>query len=92
MSVLLHELQKQLLARDRNLDNRKGAIIVRGDGLAAYECALGRARRECDVKRAQAEAVWQDYLARMHTFTSNYQRTFKFDQILEERRIFLSLE
>jgi hypothetical protein len=51
------ELQKQLLARERELDNREGVLMAREDGLAAFECALGRARMECDGECDQAEAV-----------------------------------
>jgi hypothetical protein len=31
--------------------------MARESGLAAFECALGRARKEHDAKRDQAEAV-----------------------------------
>jgi hypothetical protein len=51
------ELQKQLLAREREMDNREGVLMAREDGLAAFECALGRARMECDGECDQAEAV-----------------------------------
>jgi hypothetical protein len=51
------ELQEQLLARERELESREGAISTWEDGLAAFECALGRAHIERDASRVQAEAT-----------------------------------
>jgi hypothetical protein len=51
------KLQEQLLARERELDSREGAIAAWEDVLVAFACALGEARMKCDTKRAQAEAV-----------------------------------
>jgi hypothetical protein len=42
------ELQGQLLAWERELDSQEHILMAREDGLAASECALGRARMECD--------------------------------------------
>jgi hypothetical protein len=47
---------------------------------------------ERDVEHVRVEAVRQEYLARMRTFTTSCWHSFNFDQILEERRIFLSLK
>jgi hypothetical protein len=85
------ELWEQLLARERGLDSREGVIVAWKDGLVASECALGRACVERDAKCNRAEAARQDYQARIHAFTAHYRRSFNFNQILEERRILLSL-
>jgi hypothetical protein len=66
-SVVLDELWVHLLARERELDRREGTIVAWEDGLAFSMHALGRACMECGVERTQAEVVWQDFLARMHT-------------------------
>jgi hypothetical protein len=42
MSAELDELQEQLLAQERELDSRKGAIIAWEDGMTAFERAPGR--------------------------------------------------
>jgi hypothetical protein len=84
-SVALDELQEPHLAQQRELDSMEGAIIALEDGLAASECALGPVCMECDAERAQAEAVWQDYLAWMHAFMANCWNYFPFDWVLEER-------
>jgi hypothetical protein len=42
-SAVAGELRGQLLAWERELDSREGAISVWEDGLVASECTLGRA-------------------------------------------------
>jgi adhesin HecA-like repeat protein len=54
---MVNKLQVQLRVRERELDNREGAIIAREDGLVASEHDLGRACTEYDAKRAQAKAI-----------------------------------
>jgi hypothetical protein len=44
------ELQVQLLAQERELDSREGVLMAQEDGLVTSECALGRARTECDIE------------------------------------------
>jgi hypothetical protein len=46
---------------------------------------------ECDAEHAQAEVAQQDYLARMHTFTSSSKHSIICHQMLEECQILLSL-
>jgi hypothetical protein len=46
---------------------------------------------ECDAEHAQAEVAQQDYLARMHTFTSSSKHSINCHQMLEECQILLSL-
>jgi hypothetical protein len=43
------KLQKQLLARERELDSREGAIVMWEDGLAAFEHALEKVGTERDA-------------------------------------------
>jgi hypothetical protein len=49
-SAVLDELQRQLLTREGELDNKEGATIEWEDGLAASEHALGRAYMEHDAE------------------------------------------
>jgi hypothetical protein len=86
------ELRGQLLARERGLDSKEGAIVAWGDSLVAFECALGRARAECDAECDRAEVVWQDYRATIHAFMAGCRCSFNFDQILEERWVLHSLQ
>jgi hypothetical protein len=44
------ELRGQLLAGERELNSREGAIVAWEDGLAAFECTLGRVHVECDAE------------------------------------------
>jgi hypothetical protein len=64
------ELQGQLLAQERELDSREGAIIMWEDGLAAFECALGEVHTEHDDSRVRAEAVQQDFFAQARASSS----------------------
>jgi hypothetical protein len=45
------ELQGQLLARERELNSREGALTTCEDGLAAFKCALGKVLMEHDPDR-----------------------------------------
>jgi hypothetical protein len=47
---------------------------------------------EHDTKHTQAEAVRQDYLVRVRTFTSRSKHSTNFNRMLEERQILLSLQ
>jgi hypothetical protein len=82
--VVAVEPREQLLAQERGLDNREGAIVAWEDGLATSECTLGRAPVECTAECDRAEAVRQDYQARIHAFTAGCRRSFNFDWILGE--------
>jgi hypothetical protein len=76
------EMQEQHLARERELDNREGALAAWEDDLVAFECTLRRVRMEFDGKCDRAEAVRQDYQARLHASTIDYRCSFNFDQVL----------
>jgi hypothetical protein len=47
---------------------------------------------ECDGECDQAEAIRQDYLARVRTFTAGCRRSLDFDQVLEGHQFFLSVQ
>jgi hypothetical protein len=47
--VVLHQLQKQLLTRERELDSREGTIVACEDGLAGSKRSLWRACLERDA-------------------------------------------
>jgi hypothetical protein len=66
--------------------------MAREDGLTASERALGRARMECDGECDQAEAIRQDYLARVRAFIVGYLCSLNFGQVLEGCRFFLSMQ
>jgi hypothetical protein len=57
MSAVLDKLWMQLLAWERELDSREGAIIAWEDGLVASECALERVCMERNTERARTEAI-----------------------------------
>jgi hypothetical protein len=50
------ELQGQLLARERELDSREGAIIAWEEGLAAFPHTHWEVRIECDTSHARVDA------------------------------------
>jgi hypothetical protein len=56
-SVMVAELQEQLLAWERELDGWEVALMAWEDGLAASECALRWAHMACDSERDQAKTV-----------------------------------
>jgi hypothetical protein len=56
VSVMVTELQEQLLVRERELDSQKNSLMAREDDMAAIEHALRRARMECNTECDRAEA------------------------------------
>jgi hypothetical protein len=60
------------------------------DGLLASECTLRMAHMECDAKCDKAEAIQQDYWARIRAFTTDCR--FDFDQVLRGCRFLLSMQ
>jgi hypothetical protein len=60
----------------------KNTLMTWEDDLAATEHALGRAHIECDAECNWAEAIWQDYQARMRASTAYCRRSLDFDQVL----------
>jgi hypothetical protein len=54
---VITELQEQLHAQERVLDNREGVIIVWQEILVAFVHALGEASIERDASHACADAV-----------------------------------
>jgi hypothetical protein len=89
---MVDEMREQLLAWERELDSREGAIATWEYGLAIFECALGRACAERDAASAQAEVAWHDNHTRLCAFTSGSKHSMNFNRMFEERQILLSLQ
>jgi hypothetical protein len=85
------ELRGQLLARERELERREGAITAWEDGLVAFERVLGRVHIEHNASHVQAEATQQDYLARTCTFSSRSKLLIGLSRALEECQILICL-
>jgi hypothetical protein len=51
------QLREQLLAGERELESREGAIAAWEDGLAVFEHTLGRVCTEHNASHVQAEAA-----------------------------------
>jgi hypothetical protein len=85
VSVVVAELQEQLLTWERQLDSREGTIAAWVDGLAPSEYAIGRVCMEHDVESIQAKAAQQDYLAKTCAFSFVYKYSINLSQMLEER-------
>jgi hypothetical protein len=69
-SVMVTNFQEQLPIQERELDSRENIRMAREDDLVATKSALGRACMECDAECDRAEAIRQDYRARMHRSTT----------------------
>jgi hypothetical protein len=85
------ELQGQLLAQERELESREGAIATWKDGLAAFERALGKVRMECDASCVRAEGVRQDFFAQMRASSTRSKQLIGLSRTLEECQILLCL-
>jgi hypothetical protein len=73
-SVVVVNLQEQLLARERELDSREGTLTTWEDGLVDFEHTLERVCTECVARHVQDEAAQQDYLFRTCAFSSRSKR------------------
>jgi hypothetical protein len=58
---VITELQEQLLAWDRGLDSRDGAIIAWEERVIAFALSLGEVSAERDASCARVDAVWRDF-------------------------------
>jgi hypothetical protein len=67
---MIVELQEQLLARERELDNREGAIVAWGESLTVFARALGEVTTECDASRTRAAATLWDYSTQVSASSS----------------------
>jgi hypothetical protein len=56
-SAVAIQLREQLLAGERELESREGAIAAWEDGLAVFEHTLGRVCTEHNASHVQAEAA-----------------------------------
>jgi hypothetical protein len=82
-SSVADKLWEQLLARERDLDSREGTIAAWEDGLLAFEFAIGRVCVEHNAESTQAEATWQDNIARIRALTSSSKHSINFNRMLE---------
>jgi hypothetical protein len=69
-SAVVAELQEQLLARERELDSREGAIVTWEESLLVSARTLREASAESDATRALMATTRRDYLAQIGTFGS----------------------
>jgi hypothetical protein len=88
---MVTELQVQLLVREKELDSWENALMAREDDLAATERALGKACMECDAKCDRAEAVQQDYRAKMRATTASSWHSLDFDRVLRGCQFILTM-
>jgi hypothetical protein len=86
------ELQEQLLAWERELDSREGAIILWEDGLADFERALGKLCTERKANRAQTVVIQHDFSARTRGSRSRLKQLINFNWMLKECQIPLCLQ
>jgi hypothetical protein len=90
--VVAVELQGQLIARERELDSRECDIATWDDVLVAFERALGKVLRECDIGRVWAEAVQQDFFAQACVSGSRSKQLTYLNWTLKECQILLCLQ
>jgi hypothetical protein len=65
--------------------------MAQEDDVAATKRTLGKACMECDVERDRAEAIRQDYQARLHASTASRRRFLDFDRVLSGCQFILSV-
>jgi hypothetical protein len=90
--AVVMELQEQLLAQERGLDERENTILAREHGVVEAERSLRRANVECDAVHDLATTVWEDYRAWMHASTTSWWHSLEFDQVLSGRQFILSMQ
>jgi hypothetical protein len=89
VSVMVAELQEQLLVWERELDSQENALMAWEDDLATTKHALGRVCMECNAECDQAEAIRQDYRSRMHASTTDCRYSLDFDRVLRGHQFIL---
>jgi hypothetical protein len=60
------ELEEQLLAQERELESREGAIVMWEEGLVAFTRALREVRTKCDASHAHVNAFQRDFFSQAH--------------------------
>jgi hypothetical protein len=85
-------VKEQLLAQERELDSREGAVIAWDEGLMVFARALGEASTECNTSRARVDAVRRDFSAQVCTSSSWYGQLNALSRLLEEHASLLCLE
>jgi hypothetical protein len=79
---MIIKLREQLLARERELDERENTLVTRENDVVAAERVLGRAHMECDAEHDRVKDVQQDYQARLHASTASQLCLLEFDRVL----------
>jgi hypothetical protein len=82
--VMTVELQRWLLAWERELDSREGAIIMWKEGLASSVHAYGEVHVECDASHAHVDAVQRDFFTQARTSISRSEKITDIGRMLEE--------
>jgi hypothetical protein len=85
------ELQGQVLARERELDSREGAIITWEEGLAAFAHMHVEVHTEHDTSHTRTDVVQWDFLTQVRTSNSRSEQLTDIGQTLEEHQILLCL-
>jgi hypothetical protein len=84
-SVVLNELQEQLLARERLLGSREGTIVMWEESLVAFTRALTEARVGHDAIHTHTDAIRHHYLADVSTSNSQSDRRIAIHRSLDEK-------
>jgi hypothetical protein len=90
--LVVVELRKQLLVRERELDEWENALLAREHGMVEEERPLGRARIECDAKHDRTGAIQQDYRAKVHTSIASQRCSLEFNRVLSGCQFILSVQ
>jgi hypothetical protein len=72
--VVIVELQEQLLAWERELDSREGALIAWEESLMTFARALREASVECGASHTLAAVTPWDFFAHMNASISQSER------------------
>jgi hypothetical protein len=89
--VVTVELQGWLLARERELDNHEGAIVMWEEGLVAFAHVLGEVHAKCDVSHACADAIQRDFFTQACASSSRSGKLTNLGWTLEVHQILLCL-
>jgi hypothetical protein len=86
------ELQEHLLAQERELDSREGAIVMWEEGFVAFAHTLGEVHAECDASSARADVIQWDFFTQAHASSSQSDQLTDLGRTMEECQILLFLQ
>jgi hypothetical protein len=78
------ELQRQLLAQERELDNREGVVNAWEVGLMNFAHALEELRAEHDASRACMDDIWQNFPTQVCASSSRSSQLTDLGRMMEE--------